>query len=103
MGFHVEVNLGGVIEEESRIYRDRMNIAARLEALADPGGICVSKTAFDHIWTKLPLGYEDVGEQTVKNIAKPMEDYKELMEPKMTKKKVAGLKQSAGRGISLTE
>mgnify|MGYP001821321321 CR=1 FL=1 len=58
MEFRIGVNLVDVIEEGERIYGDSMNIAARLEALADPGGICVSKTAFDHIETKLPLGYE---------------------------------------------
>ena len=61
-----------------------MNIAARLEALAHPGGICVSKTAFDHIETKLPLGYEYLGEQEVKNIAKPVGAYRVLMEPRIT-------------------
>jgi len=58
-----------VIEEDDRIYGDGVNIAARLEALADPGGICISKTAFDQIETKLPFSYEYIGEQTVKNIA----------------------------------
>ena len=72
MQFRIGVNLGDVIEEESRIYGDGVNIAARLESLADPGGICVSKTAFDQIETKLPFGYEYLGEQTVKNIAKPV-------------------------------
>ena len=58
MLFRIGVNLGDVIEEGERIYGDGVNIAARLEAIADPGGICVSKTAFDHIESKLPLGYE---------------------------------------------
>ena len=49
MQFRIGINLGDVIEEQDRIYGDGVNIAARLEALADPGGICVSKTAFDHI------------------------------------------------------
>ena len=49
MQFRIGINLGDVIEEEARIYGDGVNIAARLESLADPGGICVSKTAFDHI------------------------------------------------------
>jgi adenylate cyclase len=60
-----------------------VNIAARLESLADPGGICISKTAFDQIEAKLPLGYEYLGEQTVKNIAKPVGAYKVLMEPRV--------------------
>ena len=86
MLFRIGVNLGDVIEEGDRIYGDGVNIAARLESLADPGGICVSKTAFDHIETKLPLGYEFLGEQTVKNIAKPVGAYKVLMEPRVTTK-----------------
>ena len=83
MEFRIGVNLGDVIEEEGRIYGDGVNIAARLEALADPGGICISKTAFDHIESKLPLGYQFLGEQTVKNIAKPVGAYKVLMEPRV--------------------
>jgi adenylate cyclase len=84
MEFRIGINLGDVIEEEGRIYGDGVNIAARLEALADPGGICVSKTAFDHTESKLPLGYEYLGEQTVKNIAKPVGAYRVLMEPRVT-------------------
>jgi adenylate cyclase len=86
MQFRIGINLGDVIEEEGRIYGDGVNIAARLESLAEPGGICVSKTAFDHIETKLPLGYEYLGEQTVKNIAKPVPAYKVLMESRVTVK-----------------
>jgi adenylate cyclase len=84
MQFRIGINLGDVIEEEERIYGDGVNIAARLEALADPGGICVSNTAFLHIESKLPLGYEFLGEQEVKNIAKPVGAYKVLMEPRVT-------------------
>jgi len=81
MEFRIGINLGDVIDEEDRIYGDGVNIAARLEALADPGGICVSKTAFDQIETKLPLGYEYLGEQSVKNIPKPVRAYRVLMKP----------------------
>jgi len=84
MEFRIGINLGDVIEEEDRIYGDGVNIAARLEGLAEPGGICLSKTAFDQIETKLPLGYEYLGEQTVKNIAKPVGAYRVLMEPRVT-------------------
>jgi adenylate cyclase len=91
MQFRIGINLGDVIEEEDRIYGDGVNIAARLEACADPGGICVSKTAFDHIESKLPLGYEFLGEQQVKNIAKPVGAYRVLMEPRVT---VAGAKEA---------
>ena len=84
MDFRIGINLGDVIEEGERIYGDGVNIAARLESLADPGGICVSKTAFDHIESKLPLGYEYLGEQPVKNIPKPVGAYRVLMEPRVT-------------------
>ncbi|MBK5101818.1 MAG: adenylate/guanylate cyclase domain-containing protein, partial [Desulfobacteraceae bacterium] len=84
MEFRIGINLGDVIDEEGRIYGDGVNIAARLEALADPAGICVSKTAFDQIETKLPLGYEFLGERTVKNIPKPVGAYRVLMEPRVT-------------------
>ncbi|MGV7224727.1 MAG: adenylate/guanylate cyclase domain-containing protein [Nitrospinales bacterium] len=81
MEFRIGINLGDVIDEEDRIYGDGVNIAARLESMADPGGICVSKTAFDQIETKLPLGYEYLGEQSVKNIPKPVGAYRVLMKP----------------------
>jgi adenylate cyclase len=89
MEFRIGINLDDVIEEGEKIYGDGVNIAARLESCADPGGICVSKTAFDHIETKLPLGYEYLGEKEVKNIAKPVGAYRVLMEPRVT---VAGEK-----------
>jgi adenylate cyclase len=84
MEFRIGVNLGDVIEKGERIYGDGVNIAARLESLAEPGGICISKTAFDHIESKLPYGYEFLGDQTVKNIAKPIGTYRVLMEPRVT-------------------
>jgi adenylate cyclase len=83
MQFRIGINLGDVIEEGDRIYGDGVNIAARLEALSEPGGICISKTAFDHIESKLPLGYQFLGQQTVKNVAKPVGAYKVLMEPRV--------------------
>jgi len=83
MQFRIGINLGDVIEEQDHIYGDGVNIAARLEALADPGGICVSKTAFDQIESKLPLGYQFLGEQTVKNITKPIGAYRVMMEPRV--------------------
>jgi adenylate cyclase len=84
MQFRIGINLGDVIEEEDRIYGNGVNVAARLEGLADPGGICISKTAFDQIETKLPLGYEYLGEQPIKNIPKPVGAYRVLMEPRVT-------------------
>jgi adenylate cyclase len=84
MQFRIGINLGDVIEEEGRIYGDGVNIAARLEGLAEPGGICVSKTAFDHVESKLPYGYDFIGDQTVKNIVKPVGAYRVLMDPRVT-------------------
>ena len=84
MQFRIGINLGDVIQEEERIYGDGVNIAARLEGLANPGGICISKTAFDQIESKLPYGYEFLGDQPVKNIAKPVGAYRVLMEPRVT-------------------
>jgi len=83
MDFRIGINLGDVIEEDDRIYGDGVNIAARLEALADPGGICISKTAFDYIENKLPFGYRFIGDQTVKNITKPVGAYKVIMETRL--------------------
>jgi adenylate cyclase len=96
MEFRIGINLGDVIDEEDRIYGDGVNIAARLESLADPGGICVSKTAFDQIETKLPLGYEYLGEQSVKNIPKPVGAYRVLTKPDAAGK-VIGEKRFLGR------
>jgi adenylate cyclase len=84
MQFRIGINLGDVIEEDGRIYGDGVNIAARLESLAEPGGICISKTAFDHIESKLPYGYEFLGDQTVKNIAKPVGAYRVMLKPRVT-------------------
>jgi adenylate cyclase len=84
MQFRIGINLGDVIQEGERIYGDGVNIAARLEGLSEPGGICISKTAFDHIESKLPYGYEFLGDQPVKNIAKPVGAYRVLMEPRVT-------------------
>jgi adenylate cyclase len=82
MLFRIGVNLGDVIEEGDRIYGDGVNIAARLEGLAEPGGICISGSAHEQIENKLALGYEFLGEHTVKNIAKPVKVYKVPMGPK---------------------
>ena len=67
MWLRMGLNLGDVIEEGGRIYGDGVNIAARLESLADPGGICLSRTAYDQIEDKLPLGYQYLGEKNLKN------------------------------------
>jgi adenylate cyclase len=74
--FRIGINLGDVIVEEHDIFGDGVNIAARLEALAEPGGVCISGTVRDHIGDRLPYTFEDMGEQTVKNIARPIRAYR---------------------------
>ena len=74
--FRVGINLGDVIAEEHDIFGDGVNVAARLEALAEPGGICVSRVVRDQVRDKLDSAFEDLGEQQVKNIARPVRVYK---------------------------
>ena len=78
MQFRIGVNLGDVIEEEGRIYGDGVNIAARVEAMAEAGGICVSGRAYDQVENKLGLEYEDLGEHQVKNITRPIRVFRVL-------------------------
>jgi adenylate cyclase len=99
MEFRIGVNLGDVIHEEERIYGDGVNVAARVESLADPGGICVSGTVFDQIESKLPLGYEFLGEQSVKNISKPVRIYKALMDPEAVGKVIGEKRAEPRRGL----
>jgi TolB-like protein/class 3 adenylate cyclase len=73
--FRIGINLGDVIVENDDIFGDGVNIAARLEALAEPGGICISRTVRDQIRDRLPYSLEDRGEQSVKNIARPVRVY----------------------------
>jgi adenylate cyclase len=93
MQFRIGVNLGDVIEEGERIYGDGVNIAARIEGLAEGGGICVSGSAYEQIENKLALGYEYLGEHSVKNITKPVRVYKVPMELGARKEKKAGIRQ----------
>jgi adenylate cyclase len=81
MEFRIGVNLGDVVEEGDTILGDGVNIAARVQSLAEAGGICITGTAYDQIKNKLAFGYEYVGEQTVKNIKEPVKVYRVLMEP----------------------
>ncbi|MDZ4737344.1 MAG: adenylate/guanylate cyclase domain-containing protein [Rhodospirillaceae bacterium] len=72
MQLRIGINLGDVIVEGDDIFGDGVNVAARLETLAEPGGICVSGTVHEHAASKLPYAFEDLGRQTVKNIARPI-------------------------------
>src|SRR5262249_36077913 len=80
MEFRIGVNVGDVLVEGRQIYGDGVNIAPRVEALADGGGVCISGTVYDQVEAKLPLGYESLGEQTVKNIGKPVRVYRVIMD-----------------------
>ena len=93
MEFRIGINLGDVIEEGDRIYGDGVNITARIEGLADPGGICLSGSAYEQIENKLALGYEYLGKHSVKNIAKPVKVYKIPLEPRAIRKKESGIRQ----------
>ena len=79
--FRVGVNLGDVMIEGRDLYGDGVNIAARLEALAQPGGICISRTVLNHARDKLPFDVEDAGEQLLKNIARPVHVYRIIINP----------------------
>jgi adenylate cyclase len=81
MEFRMGVNIGDVIEEGKKIYGDGVNIAARIESLAEGGGICISGTAYDHVKNKLNLEYEFLGEKEVKNIAEPVRVYRVRLKP----------------------
>ena len=79
--FRIGINLGEVIVDRDDIYGDGVNVAARLESLADPGGICISEIVYTAIGNKLPLDYVFMGEQRVKNIANPVRAYQVSLEP----------------------
>lgn len=73
MRYRIGINLGDVIHDETRIYGHGINIAARLEALAQPGGVLASNTVYDQVRRTLPFTFEDLGERQVKNIEQPCE------------------------------
>jgi adenylate cyclase len=80
MEFRIGVNIGDVIHDGATIYGDGVNIAARLEGLADPGGICISGAAYEQVKKRLDLGFEYVGDKTLKNISEPVSAYRALIE-----------------------
>ena len=77
--FRIGVNIGDVIQDEDSLYGEGINIAARIEGLADAGGVCISRSTYDQTKNKLTLGYEYIGEHAVKNIKDPVRVYKLLM------------------------
>ena len=80
MEFRIRLNLGDVMVEGEQIYGDGVNVAARLESLAEPGGICISRTVHDSIKNKLELAFDDLGKQAVKNIAEPVHVWRVLID-----------------------
>jgi TolB-like protein/class 3 adenylate cyclase len=79
--FRIGINIGDVIEDDGDIYGDGVNVAARLEGLAQPGGICISESVFTAVGSKLPLEYKELGEQNVKNIANSVRAYQVHLKP----------------------
>ena len=100
MEFRIGINLGDVIEEGEQIYGDGVNIAARLEALAEAGGICISESAYQQIENKLPLRYDYLGEHEVKNIAKPVRVYRARIESEAASSKLGEEKKPFGKPLS---
>ena len=84
MNFRMGINLGDIIEELDDIHGDGVNIAARLEGLAEPGGICVSISVYEQVRKRVDLGFEDLGSQKVKNIAEPVRAYRVVLDPEAT-------------------
>ena len=81
MDFRIGINLGDILHKDDRIYGDGVNVAARIESLADPGGICISRGVFDQVKKKVRQGFEYLGEHAVKNIAEPVRIYRVLLTP----------------------
>jgi adenylate cyclase len=80
MQFRIGINIGDVMYDENRIYGDGINVAARLEGIAEAGGICVSGKVYDEISGRIDLGFQDIGEQQLKNITRPVRAYKARLE-----------------------
>jgi adenylate cyclase len=78
--FRIGVNIGDVVQDGDRIYGNGVNVAARIEGITDPGGVCVSRNAYDHVKDKLEFGFEFFGEHEVKNIKEPVRVYRVLLE-----------------------
>jgi adenylate cyclase len=85
MEFRIGINLGDVVLEKGKIYGDGVNITARIERLAEAGGICISGTVYDQIENRLPLSYDYLGEKSVKNITKPIRVYQVRTGPETPK------------------
>jgi adenylate cyclase len=99
--FRIGINLGDIVAEDHDIFGDGVNVAARLEGLADPAGICISETVRDHIRDKLPYAFEDRGERQVKNIARPVRVYAMTPQAVAATELVAALQHRRIRPVAL--
>ena len=100
IAFRIGINIGDVIIEDGEIYGDGVNVATRLEQLAEPGAICVARTVYDHAKAKVTLGFEPMGEHRAKNIPEPITVYRVISEPGPLAK-VLGLKRAGTRAWRL--
>jgi len=101
--FRAGINLGDIIIEGSDIYGDSVNVAARMESLAEPGGVCISGTVYEHVRDKLPYQFADLGDQRVKNITRPIRVYsvKAASIARSTTPSISDTRSSPTSGIAL--
>jgi adenylate cyclase len=97
--YRIGINLGDVIVEDNDIFGDGVNVAARLESMADPGGICISAAVRDQVADRLPIGFQDLGEQHVKNISRPIRVYKVVLSAQAGEPAAAGGQASPQEGV----
>jgi adenylate cyclase len=100
--FRIGVNLGDVIVEDDDLYGDGVNVAARLEGMAEPGGICISGTAFDHVFHKADVGFTNLGELRLKNIPDPVRVYRVHLDPGRAGKLAVGSRYLSARTLALS-
>jgi adenylate cyclase len=101
--FRIGINLGDIISDDNDIYGDGVNGAARLEALTEPGGICVSRVVHDQVRDKLDVAFDDRGEQQVKNIARPVHVFRVYRRARARNGAIAAARQAVARGAAVPE
>jgi len=100
--YRIGINLGDIVIEDDDIFGDGVNVAARLEQLADPGGVCISGTAYDHLKSKIDVGYESLGNQKVKNLEEPIRVYRVLVAPESVGKVIGNTNNATPNWRPLT-
>ena len=95
--FRIGINLGDIIFDEGDIYGDGVNVAARLEQLADVGGVCVTQAVYDQVCDRIDVGFEDLGEKSLKNISRPMRVWRAVLDEGAPNRRRAG--GAARRGV----